>query len=444
MKRSVPRLILYVLLLIKAFAVVIPDYDNIPLLITALVIMVGLAIAVFRDSRASMAKYMLWYAAAGIMLFFALPGGLPRSVNIERILGELIDAVLFGVENPVFLFSFAALVVFQLFFRKLDNSVFMVLRYGAAALFLIAFSQELFGSNWYYSDLILLVCVLCLTYELNSALSGAHCRRMLGCILFCLFCMLVQLVFGYKVFSQITAFITFGDEGWLYTVLAVLVVGLLLILENWNLSPESQADLPADSELGEALVCWSLLGVSMQMWDVIMNTAVLFLVFPFVFHVYCVFLHAYRVRTDSSGKGIFIKSWIFILLGLVAFSKCLNYAHFSAGTMVVLFVAGYLAWNVSGRVSNNPNAMNGFLGVAAIVLMASLAFDSIDQVQDNVSAVVSMLVASFMWIHVCSEAGKVNAKASDAYQAEFRRIFPMQRIGAMVALVIAAVRAILM
>ena len=440
MKKTTPRLILFLLLLIQAIAVVIPNLENVPLLICVAAVLIALAILVFTGKNYSMAKYMIWYAAAGILLFFALPNGLPHRLNFGKVLSNALEGFFESADSPLFTLSFMILIAVWVFFRKKLNTFWVILRYIAACALMVTYAQQLFGRNWNYETLFIPACVLCLVYELNSMLNANRCPRLLAYMIFCVFCVLVHLTFGGNVMAQVIGFVTFGNNQWLFTVLAVLAAGLLLILENWN----SDGKVPVDNELGHALVCWCLVAVAMQLWDAVRNATVLFILFPFVFHFYCIFLQAYRAHSKNRGKRIFIRSWIFILLGMFALSKSLNYAPFTAATIFVLLVAGYLCWRAANKRQNNPQILTGFFGIAALLLMASLTIRSFDELQQNASAVFTLLAASLLWLYTCGEARKINAKASEAYPAEFKCILSMQRYGAVSILLIAVARVIFM
>ena len=437
MKTTIPRLILYLILLIQACAVVIPDYQNTPLLICTCILMVVLAVAVFTNRNHSMAKHMLWYAGAGLLLFFAFPEGMPFRVQFGRILSGIGEGIVYSLENPLALMCLASFVLQRVLFRNKFDAFFMILRYIAACILMVILSQEMFGNYGYQTELFVIVFVLCLVYEMNSILNGARCRRLLAAILFCAFCLVVEQIFGYGVAYRVNSFITLGDTGWLYTVLAVLVVGLLLILENLG-------DSLADRELGQVMLCWCILALAMQKWNMLLNATVLFVFFPFVFYIYCIFVQSYRKNPVYRNKNIFVKSWIFILLAMAAFAKSLNFLPFTAATMCILFVAGYLCWNASKKQQKDFGGLYAFFGIAAIMLMASTSFYSLYELQDNVSAVIAILLVCVMWLYVCGETRKVNARASEAYPAEYKQIFPIQRIGAVAALVLATIRVLVL
>lgn len=444
MKKYTPRLIAILLLAVRAAVYVIPNYEDIPLLVCVGVVLAGLTILTFAKKNSSLVKEMPWFASAAILIFIAFPAGTPDISYLGNALQYLIENFVYAADDAVYAFSFLALVAMQIFLRKKENRFFIVLRYVAAYLFLSKFAQTLFGNDWMYRELIAVVVILSLIYELNGVINGILRPRMLSCLLFSLCCFVIPMDYGYHVADQINSVLNIAQSGWLYTSLAVAIAGLLIGAENRCNSENSAAVHSCDQDLGGVLLCWSLLTVVMHVWDDVMNTTVLFMFFPFVYHFYCLFLKSWRSIGENSGKSIFPKSWIFISLGLLAFSKGLNYVPFAAMTMLALAVAGSICWAIYRKSGKRQQAMNSFFGVAAVILIGSIPLNSLEELQRNVPGLLVLILICVMWCFICAESHKIDAQASSVYPTEYKKVIRLQGIVSVIAIVFAAFRVLIL
>lgn len=438
MKRYFPRLIAWSILVLAGIVVVLSSF-SVDLLIMVAVTLGLLALAVFAGKGHSLVRDLPWFAAGWIFLTILIP----RFGLTPATLSESLRTMMSTLDNTsgdsLLTMGFLTFLAAQLFLRKRDKLVFILLRYATACLLLLGLREAFFGSSDVFYRPLAVIVLLSLLYELKTWNHGYHRRRTLSCVLSSLACFMVAAAFGERGITLIESLFALTDS-WLYIVIGAAIMGFLMLLEEHNNQKTYDQGPSAHADLGGVLLFWCLLCLIMHLWEATMNWTALVILPMVLYYCYGPFMKRWKKRVIYVHDSTFSIVWGLCTLGALVFGKSLNTTPVVAILMILLLIAAGCCWALSTRYKNEDLIMTSYLGVAAAVLTGGVIWPGFTDAAALTKVLIGVAVTGLMWCFLCSRTTKLNYSSTKFYPREFHFAWKAQEYAPMVVIAIIVLR----
>lgn len=430
MKRFIPRLIAFGVLLLLA-AIDLVFHFSTERLIIETAIFVLMAVGVFVGTRHSMVIDMPIFALGWVLVTLIFPqtelslDGL--RIGIERFVRNIGDAF----DSEMFVIGLAAVVALQLFFRKSNKLVFILLRYAAMLVLIFGIYEGVYGTLRHSVRYASTVVLLSLLYELKTKAHGYHQRRTIACLLSALAYVFIEHVFYFYItFTQI----------WVCATIGAAILGGLMILEDYNNSVNLRMEKGPFSDLGLILLAWAVFSLISLLWEDAFNWWALVVVPVVLYYGYGFFSTRYLTVKGGNRNKLTAITWALSIPGLLLLGKNFNDAVYVAACLILLLAAAAACWGVTVGKRNHAAVMTCFFGIAATVMLILPGVDAYWDTLDLLRQLAGVVLISIFWCALCVTTDGLDQHSSDIYKEEYKKVILVQRYVPLGLLAVAAVR----
>lgn len=436
MKKFVPRLLAFSVLMVLAAADLLFNFEVERLIIEASVLAL-LALGIFLGRTDSLVRDIPFFAIGWVLITVLLPNfhlTLPMlGIRLDRLLmwlgdGDISGALVAGI---------LAFSVLQLLFRKKDSIVFIILRH-IALLFLLKGAMEFLagGDERRTFAVLILMCLLSFLYELKTKADGYRERRTL-CTLLC----------GLAYLASFFIFET-GDAFWYIPEQKILlnltigagIMGGFIILDEYNKRKNLNIAANSFHDFGGVLVFWCLTSLIMQIWPDVMNWYALAIMPMILYYCYGSFIRQWLNVTHGSEWKAFVVTWSLCTVGLLLFGKYLNQESYVCLLMIALLIAAAACWRVTAKGEKDRQVMTCFLGIAAILMLTAASFPELYGADVMLKVLIGIAMLSVGWCVLCGTTEKLNNQASSLYTNEFTTAIKIERYVPLALLAVAVIK----
>ena len=436
MKPIIPRLIGLGIIFVMALIGVLISFTT-EALVGAVILLAIFAIAILAGSE----KTVLSTAPVmvlGWITFGVVVPSLPSFDTdvVATAIADVFENLGYGFEEPVAVMGLAAFIASQLFLRKSDNIIFILLRYIACTWMMGCLSAELFPNGLY----VLVPVLLNLSLELRSNKGAKRKPRTVNNVFVWFLTMLVFSLHpgaGEYLFEGI---LLTGNCVSIFTVIGMAVLAGLMIMEQQCAGTPQYLD--AFKGQGAILLYWCAMAVLMLLVPSLANLPVLLIAPLVLFHCFHLF---YRAWTDyyiySNEKLVFHVVWSLICVGILGLAKSVNVGNLLVSVcLVVSPMAAVICWVLSRQKGYERQIMSYLLGIVAVIL---LAVSGQYQLGDPLAlAQLVLVIASLclVWCMLSARIYKLDHTASTVDPREFQLLAKLHGFAPMVILVVALLK----
>ena len=436
MKPIIPRLIGFGTIVVMALICVLVSFTT-EALIAAAILLAIFAIAILAGSEKSVLStapvMVLGWITFGVMI-----PSVPYFDTdvVATAIADVFENIGYGFEEPIAVMGLAAFIASQLFLRKSDNIIFILLRYIACTWMVGCLSAELFPNGLY----VLVPLILNLSLELRSN-KGAYRKPrtinnvfvwFLTMLVFCLNPDMADMFFANVLLT--------GNCVSIYTVIGMAVLAGLMIMEENCAGKVFYLD--AYKGQGMILLYWCAMAVIMLLVEPLANLPVLLLAPLVLFHCFHLFYKAFtNYYVYSNEKLVFHVVWALICVGILGLSKSINIGNLLVSvSLAVAPVAAVICWVLSREKGYESQVMSHFLGIVAVIL---LAVSGQYQLSDPLAIAQLVLVIASLCVFWCLLSGRIHklkTTASAVDKREFDTLAKIHGFAPMLVLVIALLK----
>ena len=436
MKPIIPRLIAFGTIFIMALICVLTSMTS-EALIAAAILLAIFAIAILAGSEKSVIStapvIVLGWITFGVMI-----PSLPSFDTdvVATAIADVGEYIGYGFEEPIAVMGLAAFIAAQLFLRKSDNIIFIVLRYIACAWMTITISAKLFPSVLY----VLAPLLLNLSLELRSKNGASRKPRSVNNVFVWILTMLVYCLNPAMADYLFTGILFTGDCVSIYTIIGIAVLaGLMIMEDNCTGLPYY---LSAFEGHGAILLYWCAMAVLMLLLPSLANRAVLLIAPLVLFHCFHLFYRAFtNYYVYSNEKVVFHVVWVLICVGILGLSKSINIGNLLVSvSLAVAPIAAVICWVLSREKGHESQVMSHFLGIVAVILLAVSGQYHLSDPLAIAQLVLVIATLCVFWCLLSARVHKLKATASAVDKHEFDTLAKIHGFAPMAVLVIALLK----
>ncbi len=436
MKTFVPRLIAWGVLLLLGVVVTLSNYSSELLILVALT-MAAVTVGMLVGKNHDLVKDLPWLAGGAVMLAILIPTFGLTIDSFDYADGSWVSYDAPGIFRTGMIMAGIATLVLNILFRKRANLVFIGLRYALLGVAMLCARQVLFNDQPYFFRPLVVLLLLSLMYELNTAYFGVHRPRLGATVCISIAFILIVSLCGYKGLVLVDSLFMVSNA-WLYMTVAVAILGGLLIMEQVSVYNLRLATY-AHPDLGGVLLFWSALSLIMHLWPATNHWMALVLPSIFLYYMYNLLVRPWAERNRVNKRTVFLITWSIITVLSLVMGKSLNSDPLVAIVIVVLIIAGAACWYISEQRKNGDLLIICYLGVAATVLLAAVALPSLTDMLLLARTLLSVGIISTSWCILCTTVKKLNDGASKIYPQEFKLPMTLLPYAPMVVLAISVI-----